>query len=67
VQLHLGLDLRCAVGDVDADPYVLGGIEDWDVDDPASQSLEKVPGSATTSSGASATVDHEVLRVGFGT
>jgi hypothetical protein len=46
---------------------VLGGIEDWDVDDPASQSLEKVPGSATTSSGASATVDHEVLRVGFGT
>jgi hypothetical protein len=23
-------------------PYVLGGIEGWDVDDPASQSLEKV-------------------------
>ena len=39
-QLHAdkGITLNCA----DSCPYVIGGIEDWDVADPAGQSLEVV-------------------------
>ena len=40
MQLHAdkGITLNCQ----DTCPYVIGGVEDWDVDDPAGQPLEKV-------------------------
>jgi protein-tyrosine-phosphatase len=40
MQLHAdkGITLNCH----DTCPYVIGGVEDWDVDDPAGQPLEKV-------------------------
>jgi arsenate reductase len=47
MQLHAdrGITLNCQ-GEC---PYLIGTVEDWDVDDPAGQPLEKSARSATTS------------------
>jgi protein-tyrosine-phosphatase len=52
MQLHAdrGITLNCQ-GEC---PSLIGTVEDWDVDDPAGQPLEKVGRSATTSNSACA-------------
>jgi arsenate reductase (thioredoxin) len=42
LEMQLHADKAITLNCQDSCPYVIGGIEDWDVDDPAGQPLEKV-------------------------
>jgi arsenate reductase (thioredoxin) len=42
IEMQLHADKAITLNCQGSCPYVIGGVEDWDVDDPAGQSLEKV-------------------------
>ena len=42
LEMQLHADRAITLNCQDTCPYVIGGVEDWDVDDPAGQPLEKV-------------------------
>jgi len=42
LEMQLHADKAITLNCQDTCPYVIGGVEDWDVDDPADQPLEKV-------------------------
>ena len=56
LEMQLHADKAITLNCQESCPYVIGGVEDWEVDDPAGQPLEMVQRSATRSSAAFATL-----------